>query len=149
MSEHRATISWKLGEAPFEYEKYPRAHDWEFPGGLSVPATAAPDYLGAEEPVDPEEALVAALSSCHMLTFLAIAAKKRLKVQSYTDQAVGYLEKNAEGKLALTRIELRPTVTWGEGPELSDERYRKLHESAHRNCFIANSLKAEVTVVYE
>ena len=149
MSEHYAKISWSLGDSEFSYDEYPRDHEWQFPGGLTVPASAAPDFLGSEDPVDPEEALVAALSSCHMLTFLAIAAKKRLRVASYSDNAVGHLEKNAAGQLCVTRVELRPQVTWGDGESVSDEQYRKLHASAHENCFIANSVKAEVTVIYD
>jgi organic hydroperoxide reductase OsmC/OhrA len=149
MSEHHAHIKWQLGDAAFEYEKYPRDHQWEFPGGLIVPASAAPDFMGSADPIDPEEALVAALSSCHMLTFLAIAAKKRLSVVSYADNAVGHLEKNAEGRLCVTRVELHPEVTWGEGLDVIEEQYRKLHASAHDNCFIANSIKSEVTIIYD
>lgn len=111
-----------------------------------MPASAAAAYSGGSGCVDPEEALVAALSGCHMLTFLAIAAKKQLVVMSYEDRPVGHLEKNAEGRLAVTRIELHPRVEFGAGVNVSAEELKRLHESAHRNCFIASSIRAEVTV---
>lgn len=145
MSEHTAAIRWALGEAAFTYEAYPRAHAWGFDAGLEVPASAAPDYLGDADRVDPEEALVAAVASCHMLTFLAIAAKKRIGVLAYEDDAVGTLAKNEDGRLAVTRIALRPRITFEEpGPDAAS--IERLHEGAHRNCFIANSVKAEVVV---
>src|SRR5258706_12765858 len=112
MSEHRARIHWaRKGEA-FTYGGYARAHRWRFHGGAEVEASAAPEYRGDAALPNPEEALVAALSSCHMLTFLAIAARKRLTVESYEDDAVGHMEKNAEGKLAVTRVELRPRIVF-------------------------------------
>lgn len=99
MSEHHAKVVWSRNEVDFSYQTYSRDHLWSFPGGVEVPASAAPDFLGSEQRVDPEEAFVAALSSCHMLTFLAIAAKKRLVIEEYQDEAVGFLEKNDMGKL--------------------------------------------------
>ena len=144
MSEHRVTVTWERTTEEFTYETYSRSHTWEFEGGVSVPAAAAPAYRGDPERVDPEEAFVAALSSCHMLTFLAIAAKKRLVVDAYRDSAVGYLEENAEGKLAMTRVVLRPEVTF-RGPP-SDEAIERLHHQAHEHCFIASSVKTDVRV---
>lgn len=145
MSAHRASIEWERGGVEFTYERYPRDHTWELGSGTRVEASAAPDFYGSAERVDPEEAFVAALSSCHMLTFLAIAAKKRLVVDRYRDGAVGYLEKNAEGKPAITRVVLRPQIEWaGEPP--SAEQIEQLHEAAHRNCFIANSVTTDVRV---
>jgi organic hydroperoxide reductase OsmC/OhrA len=146
MSEHTAVVRWQNTGTTMDYDSYPRAHHWEFEGGPAVPASAAAPYGGGPGAVDPEEGLVAAASACHMLTFLAIAAKKKLVVAAYTDHAVGHLEKDAEGRLAVTRIELRPEVTFGPGTVLSPEELRRLHDSAHRNCFIANSIKASVTV---
>jgi len=146
MSEHKAVIRWQNRGAGMEYEGYSRDHSWEFEGGPSVPASAAAGYNGAPGRVDPEEGLVAAASSCHMLTFLAIAAKKKLVVSSYTDHAVGHLEKDVEGRLAVTRIELRPDVVFAPGTSVSADDLRRLHDGAHRNCFIANSIKATVTV---
>jgi organic hydroperoxide reductase OsmC/OhrA len=145
MSHHEATISWSRGERGFGYEEYPRDHSWRFDGGPEVPATAAPDYKGSPARVDPEEALVAAVASCHMLTFLAIAARKRLVVDRYEDAATGVMEKNAEGKLAITRVTLRPKVVFSGKAPSADELAR-LHESAHANCFIANSVRSEVVV---
>ena len=109
-----------------------------------MPGSAAPAFKGSAERVDPEEAFVAALSSCHMLTFLAIAAKKRLVVDDYVDSAVGYLEKNEDGKLAMTRVVLRPAIQFADPP--SAETIEKMHHKAHENCFIALSVKTEVTV---
>ncbi|HEY5805446.1 MAG TPA: OsmC family protein [Lysobacter sp.] len=146
MSEHRASIHWLRNEAPFDYEGYPRDHEWAFDGGQRITGSAAPEYLGSPQGVDPEEALVAALSSCHMLTLLAIAAKKGWVVDDYRDEAVGTLEKNSEGRIAVTRVVLRPRITFAPGKAPDAEALAKLHESAHRNCFIANSVKTDVTV---
>jgi organic hydroperoxide reductase OsmC/OhrA len=129
-----------------EQDSYPRDHSWEFPGGPTVQASATESYGGGKACIDPEEGLVASVSACHMLTFLAVAAKKKMVVASYTDQPVGHLEKNTEGRIAITRIELHPVVQFGAGTEVSAEDLQRLHDSAHRNCFIANSIKAEVTV---
>lgn len=144
MSEHRVTVTWNRSTEDFTYETYSRSHAWEFEGGVTVPASAAPGFRGDPSRVDPEEALVAALSSCHMLTFLAIAARKRLVVDAYRDAAVGYLEKNQDGKLAITRVVLRPTVTFRDSP--SAEAIERLHHQAHEECFIANSVKTDVRV---
>ena len=100
-------------------------------------ATATPAYLGDPAHVDPEEAFVASLSSCHMLTFLAIACKQKFVLDSYEDEAVGHLEKDADGKLAITRVELRPKITWGDDRKPSAEELDKMHHAAHENCFIA------------
>jgi organic hydroperoxide reductase OsmC/OhrA len=146
MSEHRVTLKWERGCAEFLYQKYPRDHTWIFDGGHTMTATAAPAYLGNPANVDPEEAFVASLSSCHMLTFLAIACKQKFVLDSYEDEAVGHMEKNAEGKMAVTRVELRPKITWGGDRTPSAEQLDKMHHTAHENCFIANSVKTEVTV---
>lgn len=124
---------------------YNRAHDWQFTAA-TVPASATKEYRGDESRVNPEEALVAALSSCHMLTFLAVAAKRKLSLDSYRDEASGVLEKNAEGKLAITRVTLRPKIVWSAGVTVSAEDLTKMHHDAHVGCFIANSVKTEITV---
>src|SRR5215472_15857323 len=108
MSEHKVTLKWERGGAEFSYQRYPRDHSWSFDGGHTMTAKAAPAYLGNPANVDPEEAFVASLASCHMLTFLSIACKKKFVLDSYEDEAVGHMEKNADGKLAITRVELRP-----------------------------------------
>lgn len=146
MSEHHATINWARGSAEFTYEKYPRAHTWSFPSGIRVEASSAPEYLGSADRVNPEEALVAALSSCHMLTFLALAARKRLVVERYEDSPVGVLEKNADGKLAITRVTLRPKAVFADGSSLPPQDLQRLHEKAHEHCFIANSIRTAVSI---
>ena len=148
MSEHRATIHWQNSKPAMDFEQFSRDHTWTVKEGhLAVPASSAPAYQGNPERMDPEDALVAALASCHMLTFLAIAARRRLVVLDYTDPARGWLEPDAEGRLAVTRVELRPLVRFAPGTELSAEDYGKLHEKAHRGCFIANSVRTAVTVL--
>src|SRR3954470_19155116 len=121
MSEHKVTVDWERETPDFAYETYNRDHDWSFDAGVSVRASANPAYLGSENCIDPEEAFVASLSSCHMLTFLALAAKKRYAVDGYHDEAVGVLAKDAAGRLAMTEITLRPQVRFGgdkvPGPE--------------------------------
>jgi organic hydroperoxide reductase OsmC/OhrA len=145
MSEHKATIAWTRGGRDFTYEKYSRDHAWSFDGGVRVTASSAPTYLGNPALVDPEEAFVASVASCHMLTFLAIAARKRLVVESYEDAAVGHMEKNADGRLAITRVTLSPKIVFGSQPPSADD-LAHLHEQAHENCFIANSVRTEITV---
>jgi len=143
--EHHATIIWRRTSETFTYDTYNRAHEWRF-HGTAVAASAAPDFRGDASRVNPEEAFVAALSSCHMLTFLAVAAKRRFSLDSYSDEAVGYLEKNESGQLAVTRVTLRPQIEWSPGVTVSQSDLEKLHHQAHEGCFIANSVKTSVTV---
>jgi organic hydroperoxide reductase OsmC/OhrA len=146
MSEHKITLTWKRGDLPFEYQKYSRDHAWKFDGGHEMQASAAPAYLGNPKFVDPEEAFVASLSSCHMLTFLAIAAKQKFVLDEYVDEAVGHMEKNAEGKLAITRVVLRQKTKFSGDKQPSKEELDKMNHAAHEQCFIASSVKTEVTV---
>jgi organic hydroperoxide reductase OsmC/OhrA len=146
MSEHKATIKWTRGGKDFTYRTYSRDHLW-IVNGNEIPASATTAYLGNPNRVDPEAALVAALSSCHMLTFLALAANKGFVVESYEDAAAGILEKNAAGKLAVTRVELRPKIVYGGGKQPTEADLDWLHDKAHRECFIANSVTTEVKVV--
>jgi organic hydroperoxide reductase OsmC/OhrA len=143
--EHHATVAWQRTSDSFTYETYNRAHGWRF-HSVTVPASSAPDFRGEVERVNPEEAFIAALSSCHMLTFLAIAAKRKLPLDSYHDDAVGYLEKNEAGRLAMTRVILRPHIQWSEGVMVDATELEKLHHQAHEGCFIANSVRTSVTV---
>ena len=143
--EHHATILWRRTIETFTYDSYNRAHEWRF-HSLTVAASAAPDFRGDATMVNPEEAFVASLSSCHMLTFLALATKKRFSLDSYSDEAVGYLEKNEGGRLAVTRVVLRPQVRWSQGVSVSQSDLDGLHHQAHEGCFIANSVKTTVTV---
>ncbi|WP_242112535.1 OsmC family protein [Luteimonas aquatica] len=145
MSQHLASIRWTREGKPFDYDSYSRDHDWQFDGGQRLRASAAPGYLGSAEGVDPEEALVAALSSCHMLTLLAIAAKKGLVIDRYEDDAVGTMGKNEDGRLAVTQVVLRPRIVFeGQAPDAA--ALARLHEQAHTHCFIANSVRTAVTV---
>lgn len=146
MSEHKVTLTWERGDTPFEYQKYPRDHTWKFDGGHEMTASAAPAYLGNPKHVDPEEAYVASLSSCHMLTFLSIACKQKFVMDEYVDEAVGVMEKNTEGKLAITRVTLKPQIKFSGERQPTKEELGKMHHAAHENCFIASSVKTEITV---
>ena len=147
MSEHKANVIWARNGADFGYKTYPRDHVWRFPNGVEVPGSAAPAYLGNPQRVDPEAAFVAALSSCHMLTFLALASNKGFVVDSYEDAAVGHLEKNANGKLAITRVDLHPKIVYSGGKQPAATDLEWLHDKAHKECFIANSVTTEVKVI--
>jgi len=147
MSEHHATLTWARNGADFGYKEYSRTHLWTFPrSGQTVKAAAAPAFLGAEDCVDPEEAYVAALSGCHMLTFLAIASRSGFVVDRYVDHPVGVLEKGENGKLWLSRIELHPEITFSGGKQPSPEELAALHDKAHHECFLANSVRTSVTI---
>jgi len=146
MSEHKASIKWSRGGKDFTYKTYSRDHVW-VANGNEIPASATPAYLGNPSRVDPEAALVAALSSCHMLTFLALAANKGFVVESYEDAAVGHLEKNAAGKMAITRVELHPKISFGGAKQPAVADLEWLHDKAHKECFIANSVTTDVKVM--
>ncbi|MGD8112730.1 OsmC family protein [Vibrio sp. TRT 17S01] len=150
MSEYTAVVSWQRQAAEtFTDNKYSRAHQWEFDGGVIVPASASPHIvplpLSVEENVDPEEAFIAALSSCHMLVFLSIAAKRNYVVEQYVDSAVGVLEPDENGKTAVTKVALRPSIHFSGERKPTYEQLEKMHHVAHENCFIANSVKTDVT----
>ncbi len=149
MSTYFASISWNRNDQNFIDQKYSRAHQWEFDGGVIVPASASPHIVplpySVEANIDPEEAFVASISSCHMLFFLDISSKKKLLVDSYIDDAEGILEKDADGKLAMTRVILNPDVRFS-GKQPSEDALHKIHHLAHQECFIANSVKTVVTV---
>ncbi|HXA81435.1 MAG TPA: OsmC family protein [Opitutaceae bacterium] len=150
MSEHKATIRWKCTSPDFLKGKYSREHTWSFDGGLTVPASPAPSSVPVPysnpASVDPEEAFVASVSSCHMLTFLYLAYKQGFQVDSYDDEAVGVMTKNEKGIPWVSSITLYPKIIYsGEKlPAPADEE--QLHHAAHEQCFIANSIKTEVTV---
>jgi organic hydroperoxide reductase OsmC/OhrA len=146
MSKHVVDVSWSRGERKFSYQSYSRDHTWTFDGGVTVTASANPAYLGSEAAVDPEEAFVAALSSCHMLTFLAIAAKKRFVVETYDDHAVGVMAKDEAGRLAITEVTLSPRIVFADA-EPDPPTLDQMHHLAHEQCFIANSVTTKVTVV--
>jgi organic hydroperoxide reductase OsmC/OhrA len=150
MSEFSATIHWQRGDQPFIDKRYSRRHEWRFDGGAVVPGSSSPHAVRVpySDPaaVDPEEAFVASLSSCHMLWFLDIASRAGWVVDDYRDHALGVMAPNAEGKLAMTLVTLRPAVTFGGDKQPDAAQFDALHHRAHGECFIANSVKSEVRV---
>lgn len=145
MSEHPIQLSWKR-HGDFGYETFDRGHTVRFNGGSTLPVTAAPEFFGKKELANPEEILAAALASCHMLTFLAIAAKSLLTVDSYDDHAVATLEKNSDGIMAVTKILLRPKVVFSGDTRPAAEKLKQLHDKACKYCFIENSILSQVIV---
>ena len=151
MSTYTATIRWsRNGESDFMKGRYSRAHEWAFDGGAVVPASASPDNVppgtADEAGVDPEEGFIAAISSCHMLFFLDHARRDGFAVDSYVDEARGIMEKRDDGKIAVTKVILRPRIVFsGDKQPVADEIAR-LHQRSHEDCFIANSVNTEVTV---
>lgn len=150
MSQYTATVVWvRPAEAPFKDNRYSRAHEWRFDGGAVVPASSAPSVvrvpLSDPAGVDPEEAFVASLASCHMLFFLSFAASKGFVIDRYEDEAHGELGKNAAGKQAMLKVTLRPKIAWSGTPP-SAEQLADLNHRAHDACYIANSVTTDVVV---
>ncbi|KLN63478.1 OsmC family protein [Vibrio sp. VPAP30] len=150
MSKFSAAVKWQRGPCEaFNDNKYSRGHTWHFDGGVVVPASSSPDVvplpLSVEENVDPEEAFIASISSCHMLTFLGIAAKQRYVIDSYIDEAVGFLEEEQSGRSSVSKVILRPKIIFTGDKQPSLDQLKKLHHLAHLHCFIANSVKTEIT----
>lgn len=150
MSEYKATIKWARNSPDFLKGKYSREHTWTFDGGVTVPATSSqhvvPVPYSNPANVDPEEAFVASLSSCHMLTFLFLAQKQGFQIDSYEDEAVGVVTKNETGKMWVSAVTLSPKIAFSGEKLPSAEDQERLHHGAHDNCFIANSVKTDVTV---
>jgi organic hydroperoxide reductase OsmC/OhrA len=151
MSTYTATIRWsRTGEGDFAKGQYSRAHEWAFDGGAVVPASPSPHVVSApwsdQAAVDPEEAFVASLASCHMLFFVDFARRAGFVVDSYVDDAEGVLEKRADGKMAMTRVTLRPRVAFSGEKQPSESDIADLHTRAHEACFIANSVTTDVAV---
>ena len=149
--KYEARVSWnRQTSEKFTDNRYSRAHEWAFDGGITVRASASPSVvplpMSAADAVDPEEALVASASSCHMLFFLFFAAKKGFVIDRYDDEAFGVLEKNDKGKMFMSRITLRPQVTFSGDKTPAADELQALHHSAHEECFIATSLKSEIVV---
>jgi len=149
MSEHRARIAWHLAEGDFLRGRYSRAHTWTFDGGAVVPASASPSVVRPpmSDPagVDPEEAFVASLSSCHMLTFVYLASRAGFVIRRYEDDAVGTMTKNEQGASWVSRVVLKPAIVYeGKAPTAAEEE--DLHRRAQHDCFIANSVKTEIEV---
>jgi organic hydroperoxide reductase OsmC/OhrA len=148
--DYSATVTWqRAADAEFNTGKYSRAHEWRFDGGAVVPASSSPSVvplpMSDAAAVDPEEAFVASLASCHMLFFLFHAAKKGLVVDRYEDAAVGTMGKDVDGRMAMVKIVLRPQVRWS-GTAPSAQELDALHHRSHEDCFIANSVKSDVRV---
>jgi organic hydroperoxide reductase OsmC/OhrA len=148
--QYRATVQWKRDGSAFTDQRYSRGHSWSFDGGITVPASSSPLSVrlpySVAEAVDPEEAFVAALASCHMLTFLYVAAKQGFVVDEYADDAVGEMSKNERGKMWVSKVILAPAITFTGEKRPSSEQLDELHHLAHEECYIANSVKSEVTV---
>jgi organic hydroperoxide reductase OsmC/OhrA len=147
---YEARVTWQRDGAKFTDNRYSRGHEWSFDGGVTVRASSSPLTVKAPysvaEAVDPEEALVAATASCHMLWFLSLAVQQGFIVDRYSDEAFGVMEKNADGKVAFTRITLRPRIEFTGEKRPSAEEIAALHHAAHEECFIANSLKCDVVI---
>jgi organic hydroperoxide reductase OsmC/OhrA len=150
MSEHRATIRWAHAGGDFLKGMYSREHIWTFDGGATVPASPSPSVVprpySNEASVDPEEAFVASIASCHMLTFLYVAAKAGVQIERYEDEAVGTMTKNAHGVPWVSAVVLRPRITYGGTTPPAEADEDLLHHAAHAQCFIANSVKTAITV---
>src|SRR5262245_58575592 len=150
MSEYKATIRWKQSAGEFMKGSYSREHTWSFDGGVTVPASPAPSSvrppMSNPANVDPEEAFVASISSCHMLTFLWVAYKAGIEVTEYEDEAIGTMTKNERGVPWMSSVTLRPRITWGAQGAPTLEQLDHLHHQPHDGCYIANSVKTEITV---
>ncbi len=148
MGKNMATILWQRDGATFTDNRYSRGHRWLFDGGVEVPASSSPHVvplpMSVEAAVDSEEAFVAALSSCHMLSFLFIAAKRGFVIDEYRDEAVGELAKNEAGRVAMTVVTLRPAIAVGGKRQPSRAEVEAMHHEAHEQCFIANSVRTDV-----
>jgi organic hydroperoxide reductase OsmC/OhrA len=148
MSRYTASVRWTRGGAKFTDSRYSRRHAWRFDGGAEVAGSSSPHsvplpYSDAAA-VDPEEAFVAAISSCHMLFFLSLAAKRGHRIDDYVDDAEGFLEKDSDGLMSMTRVILHPHVVWSSDTRPSADDIAAMHDEAHHLCYIANSVKAKI-----
>jgi organic hydroperoxide reductase OsmC/OhrA len=150
MSAYTVTISWSRGEQAYTDGRYSRAHTWRFDGGVEVPASSSPHVvrppMSDEAAVDPEEAFIASLSSCHMLFFLDFARRAGFRVDSYVDEAEGIVAKDAQGRMAVTIVTLRPRIGFSGDKRPAAEELDSLHHKSHEACFIANSVRTEVRI---
>ena len=150
MSEHKAVIRWTQTQGDFVKGTYSREHTWTFDGGVTVPASSSPAAVripfSNPANVDPEEAYVASLSSCHMLTYLYIASRKGFEISSYEDEAVGLLTKNERGILWVSSVVLHPRITYAGSKTPTREEEEQMHHGAHEQCFIAKSVKTDIKV---
>ena len=151
MSQHQAHIQWhRQSNERFTDQRYSRAHTWTFDGGITVAASSAvsavPLPYSKPENVDPEEAFVASLSSCHMLTFIWLAAKEKFVIDSYEDLAIGKMSRNEKGSMAITSVRLEPKIVFSGEKLPTDADLERLHHAAHEQCFIANSVLTQISV---
>ena len=150
MSEYVAEIIWQRGSQKFSDNRYSRAHEWHFDGGVMVPASSSPQVVpepySAASHVDPEEAFVASIASCHMLFFLSLAAKKKWLIDEYRDTPAGIMESDATGAISMTKVTLRPQLVFGKSRLPSKDLVSAMHKQAHQMCFIANSVKTQIVV---
>jgi organic hydroperoxide reductase OsmC/OhrA len=150
MAQHKATITWQRSSPDFLKGKFSREHTWTFDGGLTVPASASPSVVPApwSNPanIDPEEAFVASISSCHMLTFIWLAGRQGFQVDSYSDEAIGVVTKNEKGVAWVSKVTLNPRIVYSGEKRPAPEDIQQLHHEAHEQCFIANSVKTEIAV---
>jgi organic hydroperoxide reductase OsmC/OhrA len=149
MSQYQAEISWqRAANEAFIDKRYSRAHQWQFDGGITLPASSSPHSVplpfSKEENLDPEEAYVAAIASCHMLTFLWKAANAGYVIDSYHDSAIGYMNKNSRNRLAITNVTLRPQIAFSKA--VSEQDVDRLHHEAHEECYIANSVETRIDI---
>jgi organic hydroperoxide reductase OsmC/OhrA len=148
MSRYTANVVWSRGDARFTDNRYGRRHRWRFDGGIEVPGSSSPHSVpvpySSEEAVDPEEAFVVSISSCHMLWFLSIAAKRGVVIDEYVDEAEGFMEKDADGRMSVTRVVLHPRIVMGHRAASKDDVVA-MHDEAHHACYIANSVKTLIT----
>jgi organic hydroperoxide reductase OsmC/OhrA len=150
VSIYTATVAWSRGNQPFTDGKYSRGHQWRFDGGIEVPGSSSPHVvrppMSNEAAVDPEEAFIASLSSCHMLFFLDFARRAGFVVDSYVDEAEGVLDKDDQGRMAMTRVTLRPRISFSGGNRPAPADLDALHHKSHEACYIANSVRTEVRI---
>lgn len=150
MSEYRASVTWRFGGGDFLKGQYSREHSWAFDGGVTVPASSSPSVVRVPYSnaacVDPEEAFVASIASCHLLTFLYLAGKAGIEVLSYEDEAVGVMTKNDARVAWVSSVVLRPRIEYSTATRPSPEHEAELHHQAHEQCFIANSVKTDIRV---
>ena len=146
MSEHHIKLTWSKQTESFAYKDYNRDHQWDFGEGLIVNASSAPQFLGNPECADPERAFAAALSSCHMLFFIAICSKKRLVVQDYVDNSTAFLEQDGRGDLIISKVIIRPEVIFAEGVDVDRKTMEEIHKQSHDKCFLAKSVKSDVII---
>ena len=150
MASYTATVLWTRDDAAFTDGQYSRAHEIAFDGGVTMPASSSPHVvklpLSREDAVDPEEMLVASLSSCHMLFFLDFSRRAGFVIDAYSDQAEGVMGKDERGRIAMTQVKLNPIVIWAGDKQPAPEEVRELHHKAHEACFIANSFRGDIAI---